>query len=698
MDSPSRTRSLRVSLLRSIIAIVLLLSAAILATTFFGVKTHMLRMSEMLTKQALSHTEAELQTFFTPINRGLKMARAWANEGLVGIDNPQGLEKLFRPVLQRFPQVSSALFATSDGREFMLFHAGNDWHIRLTDVNKWGSRKKWIEWTEGQTKRTESWREIDYDPRNRPWFAGAFAVENSDVNSTEDNSEINEKDRSGVYWTEPYLFFTTKKPGITASVALHDKASGVDAVIGFDVLLDALSEYTTTLHVGDAGMVFICTGDDRVLGLPNDERFKDPSVASACLLKNPDELKVPVISAGAAAFAKIKGGGLSEPIRFLSAGSAWWGEYRPFQIGDQRSLRIGVLIPERELLGNLTALRRYIIIITIAALVLAVIQAVILSERFSKPIEQLVHATDRIRGGDFETEHTHIETSVSEVRTLAQAVERMRLGLRSLFIIERELDTARDIQRSTLPAKLPSPDGFELTAWSESAEQTGGDTYDVVGIHRQENANSARLILCDRECERVAFLLADATGHGIGPALSAVQVRSMFRPAIRMGKSIAETVELINAQLTEDLPAGHFVTAWFGDLDTATGRLTTLSAGQGPMLYFEKITGKVHAYAADMMPMGIKGVLAEQQIPLRYIDMKPGDIYAVLSDGFFESADDSHQQFGNERICQLMIKHQNDPPKIFLQAVCKAVESYTNGKPAEDDRTAVIIKRSDSTV
>jgi len=694
MDYSVRTRSLRVSLLRSVIAIVLLLSAAILATTFFGVKAHMLRMSEMLTKQALSHTEAELQTFFTPINRGLKMVRAWANEGLIGIDDPEDLEQLFRPFLQRFPQISSGLFATSDGQEFMLFHSGSDWHIRLTDVSKWGAKKKWIEWKEGDEARAESWREIDYDPRDRPWFTGALDIEKGVAEISEGDSSVNGEDRSGVFWTEPYLFFTTKKPGITAAVGSHDADTGVDIVIGFDVLLDAVSEYTTKLHVGDAGMVFICTGDDRVLGLPSDERFGDPDVVNACLLKRPDELQIPAISDGAAAFAKVSGDGLAEPIRFLSSGSAWWGEYRPFRIGSARSLRIGVLIPEKELLGNLTVLRRYIIIITLAALIIAVIQAVILSERFSKPIEQLVAATDRIRGGDFEMEHDHIETSVSEVKRLAQAVERMRQGLRSLFMIERELDTARDIQRSTLPARLPDVGGFDLAALSESAEQTGGDTYDVVGIHREGEGDQAHFVLCDRGCERIVFLVADATGHGIGPALSAVQVRSMFRPAIRMGKTLGETVALINAQLTEDLPAGHFVTAWFGELDTATGELTTLSAGQGPMLYFDSLKGEVESYGADMLPMGIKGVRIEDEVPLHHYEMKPGDIYGVLSDGFFESMNDSGEQFGNDRIAALMVRHKDEPTKMILQAVCKAVAEFTNDHPAADDRTAVIIKRT----
>ena len=703
MGNGSRSRPLRVSLLQSIVALVLVLSAAILSTTFIGVRTHMRQMSEALTAQTLSHAEAELRAYFVPITQGLQMAKAWASDGLISMDDSNELEKLFAPLLRRFPQVSSALFADTTGREFMIVRSGASWHIRLTNINEWGSRKKWIEWTDESPAHLESWREIVYDPRTRPWFAGAETLgavpDRGDGGSGDGTENAENAEEASIYWTEPYMFFTRNELGITASTILRDTAwEGRDVVIGFDVLLGAISEYTTKMEVGESGMVFICTGDDRILGLPNDPKFDDPNEVNACLLRKPNELQIPVIDDGAAAFQRVlkrDGEGTIDPVRFTSSGEPWWGGYRPFQVGTNSTLQIGVLVPESELLGNLNQLRRMIVFITIGALVIGVLQAISLSRRFSRPIEELLVETDRIRGGDFKKRKDGIHTSVSEVQQLSSAVDRMRLGLKELFKIERELEVARRIQNSTLPTALPVIPGFKMVAWSESAEQTGGDTYDVVGI-REEHLDGEKVIrVTTEDCDRVIFLLADATGHGIGPALSATQVRAMLRTAIRMGVPLLRIVDYLNRQLFEDLPAGRFVTAWFGDLDVASGTLTTFSAGQGPMLYFSVASDEVESLKADVVPLGIGDCFLVESA-VRTISFQAGDVYAVFSDGFFESTGGTSEQFGTDRISKAMKAHRDESPRAILEAVCDELERFTDGRPAEDDRTAVILKRTET--
>ncbi len=87
------------------------------------------------------------------------------------------------------------------------------------------------------------------------------------------------------------------------------------------------------------------------------------------------------------------------------------------------------------------------------------------------------------------------------------------------------------------------------------------------------------------------LLLADATGHGIGPALSVTQLRAMLRMAVRAGLAAGgsasrEVAQHINEQLYADLPSNRFITAWLAMLDAAAGTLTTYSAGQAPLLLY----------------------------------------------------------------------------------------------------------------
>jgi phosphoserine phosphatase len=94
--------------------------------------------------------------------------------------------------------------------------------------------------------------------------------------------------------------------------------------------------------------------------------------------------------------------------------------------------------------------------------------------------------------------------------------------------IERDLAVAREIQMNVLPRELPKYPGYDLAAASVPAEETGGDIYDVVPV-----ADASSCVL----------LLADATGHGIGPALSVTQVRAMLRIAVRLGARLRDVLE-----------------------------------------------------------------------------------------------------------------------------------------------------------
>jgi len=280
---------------------------------------------------------------------------------------------------------------------------------------------------------------------------------------------------------------------------------------------------------------------------------------------------------------------------------------------------------------------------------------------------------------------------VAEVRRLTDAHDRMREGLRTLRRIEHDLKIARSIQERTFPDTLPTLDGFDLAAWSEPADQTGGDTYDVIGLVGGDGAAYAPT---RGRADRVVLLLADATGHGIGPALSVTQVRSMLRMAVRMSSDLSVIATHINTQLCEDLPSGRFVTCWLGQLDASAGTLTAVSGGQAPLLHYVAAGDRFEVLAADSPPFGLfdAGPIA---VPAPRT-LAPGDVFAVLSDGIFEAtdpADPAEDAFGHERVEALIREHRDDSAAEILEAIRSAETAFTRGEPADDDRTILIIKR-----
>lgn len=310
---------------------------------------------------------------------------------------------------------------------------------------------------------------------------------------------------------------------------------------------------------------------------------------------------------------------------------------------------------------------------------IAAIWAVRFADRICRPLESLVHANEQISHGHLD-QPAAIKSNLKEVRELVGAQEEMRSALRSLLKHQRDLQVAREIQQSTFPQDCPSVDNFELAGWSEPAEETGGDTFDMVAV----NANGAAR-------QTVYLLLADASGHGVGPALSAVRIHSLFRVAIDTCASVGEIAGLINRQLCTSMPTGRFATAWVARLDPTCRQLDSFSAGQGPILWFCAATGVVEVVLeADRMPCGI--VADANMSGGRTRCFERGDLLAVISDGIFEATNGQNEQFGAERVASILQSLRDSSANEILAAVRNAVDQYTDGAAASDDRTIIIVK------
>jgi phosphoserine phosphatase RsbU/P len=258
--------------------------------------------------------------------------------------------------------------------------------------------------------------------------------------------------------------------------------------------------------------------------------------------------------------------------------------------------------------------------------------------------------------------------------------------------LERDLQVARSIQQQTFPRVLPVAPGFDIAAMASPADETGGDAYDIVGLRRAApGVNGSPVVASNIAATEVLFLLGDATGHGIGPALSATQVRSMLRMAIRLNADLSGIVHHVNQQLCEDLPSSRFVTAWFGRLDVTAGVLEGLSAGQGPLLFYQASSQTCRVIEPGGVPLGI---VEEWRYDKPFsLAMQPGDVFVALTDGFFEAAAPSGDRCGEERIIENVRALAGQSAAGILDGLVAALHAFTSGAPAEDDQTGIVLKR-----
>ena len=183
--------------------------------------------------------------------------------------------------------------------------------------------------------------------------------------------------------------------------------------------------------------------------------------------------------------------------------------------------------------------------------------------------------------------------------------------------MRQELETARVVQMSTLPAVMPSVPGYDLYGTSRPASQTGGDTFDLSVID-----------------QGLLTVLGDATGHGIAPALSVTQMHAMLRMAFRMGADLETAFMQVNNQLAATLADDRFITAFIGLLDVAAHRMRFHSGGQAPILHFQAATGRCARHDPTSFPLAAMPLSTLR--PAVNLDLLPGDILVLLSDGIYE--------------------------------------------------------------
>lgn len=185
------------------------------------------------------------------------------------------------------------------------------------------------------------------------------------------------------------------------------------------------------------------------------------------------------------------------------------------------------------------------------------------------------------------------------------------------------------------------------------------------------------------------LLVGDATGHGIGPALSVSQVRSMLRMAARLSAEPLEVVRHLNAQLYEDSASSRFVTAWFGHVEAGSNRLVSIAMGQGPLLLI-RASGEVTELNADGPPLGVlpELMVAEPTV----FEFERGDLFVVPTDGIMEAVDDAGADYGVSRMVDILRNARHLALEDMLQLLREDTVRFHGGSEAADDRTVLAIR------
>ena len=278
-------------------------------------------------------------------------------------------------------------------------------------------------------------------------------------------------------------------------------------------------------------------------------------------------------------------------------------------------------------------------------------------------------------GGAFDADDEGVAVALAAQCAVALQRVRMTEALLEGERLHQELEMARVVQMSTLPSTMPSLPGYDVFGVSMPAEETGGDTFDLQPVDRG-----------------LLAVLADAAGHGIAPALSITQMQAMLRMAFRLGADLQTAFAEVNNELAEMLPPDRFITAFIGILDPTTHRVDYQSGGQGPILHFHAAAASCTRHGPTSFPLGAMPIATLRPAPT--LELQPGDILVLLSDGVYEYQDAGHEEFGDARVEAIVAAHAARPMAELASILERELRAFARGAPQQDDVTMVLIKRT----
>jgi sigma-B regulation protein RsbU (phosphoserine phosphatase) len=283
-----------------------------------------------------------------------------------------------------------------------------------------------------------------------------------------------------------------------------------------------------------------------------------------------------------------------------------------------------------------------------------------------------------VGGVDYITKPFHLEEVLARVETHL-ALRRLQKQLQDANQrFEQELALAAEVQASFLPGAIPAIPGWQLAATLIPARETSGDFYDLIPLPN----------------DRLGLVVADVTDKGTGAALYMALSRTLLRTyAMEYATQPELALGATHDRILEDTNTKQFVTVFYGVLDPTAGTLTYGNAGHNPpYLFGANADAAFQELDNTGPPLGLrmfKDVTWEQ----RTVQLAPGDLLILYSDGVTEAQDAQEEFFDEARLLEVGRANLGRPAQEVRDVILGEVDRFVGDAPQVDDITLMVLTR-----
>ncbi len=243
----------------------------------------------------------------------------------------------------------------------------------------------------------------------------------------------------------------------------------------------------------------------------------------------------------------------------------------------------------------------------------------------------------------------------------------------------KDVDKAKQLQRSILPAHEYSFHNYELFGITIPAEKLGGDFFDYVKIGNDE--------------ERLGIVVGDAASKGIAAAAEAMYISGAVRMASKFQIKISPFMYRLNNLVNQIFSDDRFCTLFYGEISNDKhGLFLYANAGHNPPIFYSKKKRKV----SFLYPTGpILGPAPNSKYETDSINLCAGDLLVIYSDGIVEAANDKFKFYDEKRLIKIISRNTEKTPKELAYLIIDDVVKFSTAQSRyQDDKTLVIIKRN----
>ena len=285
----------------------------------------------------------------------------------------------------------------------------------------------------------------------------------------------------------------------------------------------------------------------------------------------------------------------------------------------------------------------------------------------------VINLTDRTGEDAFTAGDRKLVAAIAN--QIGAAIENARLVEQDLSQqrVRRELELAHDLQLKLLPSPAVVASKGDVAARCRPAESVGGDFYNLLSLHG----------------DRIGMMIGDVSSHGFGAALIMALAMAASGIHAETAESPLEAIRRLETSLAEELEETEmFLTLCYAVADPPKGTLTYANAGHPHAFLVATDTGASTRLEATRPPLGLGGGGEERVLPFQ----RGKAILCLFTDGLVDAPGPNGERFGEQRVLSHVVNLRSRPARHILEAVFTDIAAFTDGAPANDDRTLVLLK------